>query len=156
MNWFQILVAFLGRALLSIIFIASGVHKILDWQGSQNHFIQGLNDWLALSIGNSVFQNLIEFGLSHVHSLFLLSVCFEIVGGLLIFFGLWLRLGALLLIIFLVPMTFVFHHFWQIEGPDRDLQAVEFMKNVGILGGLLILLALGKGSKCVKSHDLED
>jgi putative oxidoreductase len=156
MNIIQSLIAFLGRALLSITFICSGMYSLLGWQCSQQYFNQGLTDWLALSVGNPTLQNAIEFGLSNASVLLLIGVIFEIVGGLLVFFGLFARLGALLLIIFLIPTTLVFHHFWQIQGGDRDVQMVNFMKNVSILGGLLFLLALGKGSKRIKTHDQEE
>jgi putative oxidoreductase len=152
MNLTQSLISFLGRALLSIIFIASGTHKILDWQFTEQYFIQELTDWLALSVGNSALQNIIELGISHSSFLLLLAVCFELIGGLFIFLGLWVRLGSALLIIFLIPTTIVFHHFWQLQEPDREMQMIDFMKNVGILGGLLTLLALGKGHKREKVH----
>jgi putative oxidoreductase len=153
MNTIQSLIAFLGRALLSIIFIYSGVHQILDWQGTQHSFTQGLNDWLAMSIGNSTLQDIIEFGMSHAFILLLLGVIVETVGGLLLFLGLWVRFGALLLIIFfLIPTALAFHHYWEIRGPDSEIHLINFMKNVSILGGLLFLLAMGKGSKQVKGH----
>jgi len=155
MNLIQSLIAFLGRALLSIIFIAAGVKQILNWQTSEQYFTKGLTDWLTLNVGNPMLQSAIEFGLTHSFLLFLLAVIFETVGGLLVFLGLWVRLGSLLLIIFLIPTTLVFHHFWQLQAADRDLQMINFMRNISILGGLLILLALGKGHKSEKSHHVE-
>jgi putative oxidoreductase len=152
----QSLIAFLGRALLSIIFIASGIHKILSWQASEQYYNQGLTDWLTLSVGNPSLQNIIEFGLNNAFLVLLLAVVLETVGGLLVFLGLWVRLGAFFLIVFLVPVTFAFHHFWQLEGPDRQMQMINFMKNVSIFGGLLLLLAFGKGSKSEKKHAPED
>jgi putative oxidoreductase len=56
----------------------------------------------------------------------------------------------------LIPTTMVFHHFWELQGADRALQMIHFMKNISILGGLLIVLALGKGYKTAKSHVQED
>lgn len=156
MNWIQSLVAFLGRALLSIVFIASGVQKILNWQTTEQLVNKQLMDMAILSVGNATLQSIIEFGLTYFLPLLLLAVIFEILGGLLIFAGIWVRLGALLLIIFLIPTTLIFHHFWQLHGPDRDMQMVNFMKNVSILGGLLILLAMGKGCKKEKSHEDDD
>ncbi|MGC1878119.1 MAG: DoxX family protein [Rhabdochlamydiaceae bacterium] len=149
------LIAFLGRALLSIIFISSGINIILDWQNTHQFFIQNLSDWLALNVGNATLQSAIEFGMAHGSLLLLLGVIFQIVGGLLVFLGLWVRLGAFLLIIFLILATPTFHHFWQIQEPDRQMQMINFMKNVSIMGGLFILLALGKGSKCVKKDEKE-
>ncbi len=152
MNLIQSLVAFLGRALLSIIFIASGVTQILGWQSTVQYYTQGLTNWLATSVGNPALQSAIEFGLANVFLLLLIGVIFEIVGGLLVFLGLWVRLGALLLILFLIPATIAFCHFWELQGADREMQMVNFMKNVSILGGLLVVLALGKSRKTEKSH----
>jgi putative oxidoreductase len=149
------LIAFLGRALLSIIFISSGINTILDWQNTQQFFNQNLTDWLALNVGNPTLQSGIEFGIAHGSLLLLLGVIFELVGGLMVFLGLWVRFGAFLLIIFLILVTPTFHHFWQIQEPERQMQMINFMKNVSILGGLFILLALGKGSKCVKKDEKE-
>jgi putative oxidoreductase len=156
MNLIQSLVAFLGRALLSIIFIASGINQIFSWRTTEQYFTQGLTNWLATSVGNPALQNAIEFALSNAVLLLLIGVIFEIVGGLLVFLGLWVRLGVLLLILFLIPTTIAFHHFWELQEPDREMQMINFMKNVSILGGLLVVLALGKGRKTEKSHIQED
>jgi|ERR1700722_4300296 len=156
MHLIQSLIAFVGRALLSIIFIASGIHKILSWQSTEQYYHQGLTDWLALSVGNPTLQGIIEFGLNNAFLLLLLAVILETVGGLLVFLGIWVRLGALFLMIFLIPATFAFHHFWQLEGPDSKMQMINFMKNVSIFGGLLLLLAFGTGSKTEKRHATED
>jgi putative oxidoreductase len=156
MNFIQSLIAFLGRVLLSIIFIASGINQILSWQGTQQYLTQGLTNWLTISVGNPNLQSAVEFGLANAFSLLLIAVIFQIIGGLFVFLGLWIRLGALLLILFLIPTTIVFHHFWDFQGADREMQMINFMKNVSILGGLLFVLALGKGYKTEKSHGEED
>lgn len=155
MNWIQVFIAFLGRALLSFIFIASGIYKIIDWNTTEQCFTQQLNDWMALNLGNTNLQGVLEFGISNAFTMVLLAVIFEIVGGLMVFFGLWPRFGALLLIIFLIPATLIFHHFWQVQGPEGNIEMVNFMKNMSILGGLVIVLGLGTGnrSKHVKSRD---
>ncbi len=154
MNGIQTLIAFLGRALLSIIFISSGIAKILDWQGTEQYYNQGLNNLLALNVGSSSLQGAIEFGLEHAFILLMLGTIFEILGGVLVFLGIWVRFGALLLLIFLIPATLIFHHFWQLQEPERQMQMINFMKNVSIFGGLLIVLAFGKGRKS-ESHDQE-
>ncbi len=55
------------------------------------------------------------------------------------------RVGAVLLIIFLIPATLIFHNFWAFEGMERQMQMIMFMKNLAILGGLLLVLGLGPG-----------
>ena len=94
-------------------------------------------------------QELAEWGLANAFVLLLAGMLFELIGGVLVFLGIWVRLGAVLLIIFLIPTTFLFHNFWDLPDPDRQMQLTNFMKNVSICGGLLYVLAMGKGKKCV-------
>jgi putative oxidoreductase len=154
MHLLQSLVAFVGRALLSIIFISSSIYKIADWRETLLSFNQAMTDWLALSIGSPWVVQALEWGLEYASPLLLAAVIMELMGGLLIFLGLWVRLGAFLLILFLIPVTLVFHHFWDLQGVDRQIQMVHFMKNLGISGGLLFLLAIGKGrTRASGSHE---
>jgi putative oxidoreductase len=69
-----------------------------------------------------------------------------LVGGLSILFGFRTRLGAVLLVLFLVPVTLFMHRFWAVADPQRAMiDQVMFMKNVSILGGVLLLLYFGGG-----------
>jgi uncharacterized membrane protein YphA (DoxX/SURF4 family) len=54
------------------------------------------------------------------------------------------RWGAVLLIIFLIPTTLVFHPFW--ANPD---ETIAFLKNLGLIGGLLLMYYVGAGSVSV-------
>ncbi len=149
MSIIQLSIAFLGRALFSFIFISAAIQKLMDWQGTIHYFTQGLNDLLALNVGNPTIQNAIEWALSHVSMVLLGGTIFELVGGLFIFLGIWTRLGSLLLILLLIPTTFIFHHFWLLQDVDRQMQLSHFMKNLSIFGGLLFFLAVGNGAKCI-------
>ncbi|MGW0817887.1 DoxX family membrane protein [Streptomyces viridiviolaceus] len=63
----------------------------------------------------------------------------QVVGGVLLGLGRFPRLSALALAATLVPTTLAGHRFWEArEGADRTQQAIHFMKNVSMLGGLLI------------------
>lgn len=157
MNLFQAFVGFLGRALLSLIFITSALFKIFDWQETLQLFTHTLTDWLTLSVSNDRLQTFIEWGLVNDSSLLTVAIGFELLGGLMVFLGVWPRLGAVLLLLFLVPVTVVFHHFWEIpEGPERLLQMTMFMKNLSIAGGLLLVLAYGNKGKLEHLHGQSD
>ncbi len=65
------------------------------------------------------------------------SIGLETLGGLSLVLGLHARAGAAVLALFLIPVTLVFH-----VGPE---QKIQFLKNLGILGGLLQILAFGPG-----------
>jgi putative oxidoreductase len=69
---------------------------------------------------------------------------FGAIGLLLI--GAWTRYGAIFLLVFLAAATWFFHDFWKFaDAGQRQLQTIQFMKNVAIGGGLLSLVAFGGG-----------
>ena len=66
----------------------------------------------------------------------------ELVAGLTLALGIWPRLSAIVLFVFLVPATFVSHSFWLAAGtPAFQGQLINFCKNTAILGGLLFIAA---------------
>src|SRR5215216_4955551 len=59
-----------------------------------------------------------------------------VVGGLLIIFGYKAKLGAWLIVAFLIPVTFIMHAFWNETDPmQKQVQMAMFMKNISMLGG---------------------
>lgn len=125
MSGIQSLTVLIGRILLSAIFVMSGVDKIMHWDQTA----QGMQDegmvWVPFFLGA--------------------SIVFELGGGLSVLLGLYARVGALALIVFLIPVTAIFHDFWQLTGQEQQMQMIHFSKNLAILGGLLVLLACGAG-----------
>jgi len=115
----------LGRILLALIFLVSGLGKIFDWQGTAGYMA-------------SKGMPLIPF--------FLLgAILLELAGGLAVLLGFKARIGAVLLIVFLIPATLIFHNFWTLTGMERQIQMVMFLKNLAIMGGLLLVVGLGPG-----------
>ena len=84
-------------------------------------------------------------GLPAVDALLSVAVGLELVGGILVLLGLYARWGALALLAFLVPVTLIMHNFWTLPEAEAMKQMINFMKNVSIAGGLLMVLALGAG-----------
>lgn len=119
----------LGRLLMSVIFIVSGITKIMNFSGmvaySEAHHLPAPQVMLVLAL------------------------IVELVGGLMILFGFQARIAALVLFLFLIPTTLLFHNFWAYEGAMREMQLINFMKNLAIMGGLLILSAFGPGALSV-------
>lgn len=68
-----------------------------------------------------------------------------ILGGLSIVFGYKARAGAWLLVLFLIPVTFMMHNFWALEGAEAQTQMTNFIKNLSLLGGALIIAYFGAG-----------
>jgi putative oxidoreductase len=125
----------LGRVLLALIFIMSGYGKITGWPG-----VVGAVEAKGLPIP-------MLFGAG--------AILAELGGGLLVALGFKARLGALMLIIFTVVTTIVFHNFWAYEGPDRQMQMINFMKNLSMTGGLLLVLGYGAGPLSIDGEDDE-
>lgn len=62
-------------------------------------------------------------------------------GGLPIILGFYAWVGALLLLVFLVPTTMIFHRFWGLGDQQMaQMQMVNFMKNIALAGAALIIL----------------
>lgn len=63
-------------------------------------------------------------------------------GGYTIITGVQVTAGIAALALFFIPVTFSMHAFWQEEGQMRMIDQVQFMKNLAILGAVLMLLAI--------------
>jgi putative oxidoreductase len=65
-----------------------------------------------------------------------------LVGGLMILLGWYLWVGALILVLFLVPVALVMHNFWTVQDAQtRMVETTQFMKNLAIAGALLMVMA---------------
>lgn len=75
-----------------------------------------------------------------------LSGIIAFAGGLSVLSGYRARLGAWLLVLFLVPVTLMMHNFWTLTDPMMaQMDQAMFMKNVGLLGGALLIAHFGAG-----------
>jgi len=117
--------AFIGRILLALIFVVSGVGKITGYAGTA-----------AVMAAK---------GLPMVDVLLPLTIAVELGGGLLLALGWKARWAAAALLLFLIPTTLIFHQFWGIEPKLAQMQKIHFLKNVAIMGGMLMVLAIGAG-----------
>jgi putative oxidoreductase len=69
-----------------------------------------------------------------------------LVGGLLVLLGIWIDLGALLLVIFLLPTAFLMHPFWkETDAMAKQNEMVSFQKDIALAGAALLILALYAG-----------
>lgn len=117
--------ALVGRILLSQIFLASGIMKIPHW--------------------SQTAESMTKEGMPAASFLLAMAILVEIGAGLCVLLGWQARLGALALAAFLVPATLIFHDFWTFAGEAMQSQMQHFMKNVTIIGGLLMVAAAGAG-----------
>ena len=122
-------VSLLGRIFYSAIFIMSG----------PNHF-------KAATIGYAAAQ-----GVPLASIAVPLSGIIALLGGLSIALGYRAKLGAWLIVLFLVPVTLMLHRFWGVSDPQvAGLQLAMFMKNLSLLGTALIIARLGSGPLSLK------
>jgi putative oxidoreductase len=73
------------------------------------------------------------------------AIAFLIVGSVSLGLGLWARIGAGLLLAFLVLATYYFHAFWKFEGQEAAMQQIQFMKNLALIGAMVFVIANGAG-----------
>jgi putative oxidoreductase len=131
----QGLVSLLGRLALAVIFLSSAImNKIPNWNATLNY----MQDQGGLPGG--ALGSFLLFG----------AVVFLIAGGLSLILGFYARIGAILLMIFLAAATLSFHDFWTFEGAEQRQQQIQFMKNLAIFGGLLMVFAHGAGPWALK------
>ena len=82
-----------------------------------------------------------------------LSGIMAIVGGLSILLGFHGKLGAWLLVLFLVPVTFTMHNFWAVKDPMmQQIQMAMFLKNISMLGSALFFTQIGTGPLSLDSR----
>jgi len=67
------------------------------------------------------------------------AIATELAGALALITGYKMKEAGILLALYLVPTTLIFHNFWTMEGQQFQMQLMSFMKNVSIIGGLLLL-----------------
>ncbi|CCH28741.1 DoxX family protein [Actinosynnema sp. NPDC047251] len=70
-----------------------------------------------------------------------------IVGALMVLLGVWADLGALLLVLFLLPTAFLMHNFWTQTDPQaKQAEMIQFNKNVSLAGAALMFFGLYAGA----------
>ncbi len=113
-----------GRVLYAAIFIASAL----------GHFSRA-------EIGYAAHQ-----GVPLANVLVPLSGLLALAGGLSVALGYRAKLGAWLLVLFLIPVTATMHNFWAVQDPMMAaMQQAMFFKNLSMLGGALLVAYFGAG-----------
>lgn len=121
----------LGRVCLAVIFLLS----------APLHFTRMGIDYAASQ------------GVPAANVLVPISGALALLGGLSVLFGWKTRIGAWMLIVFLVPVTLAMHPFWAAESAQEAMiQRAMFLKNLSILGGTLLLAYYGGGPFSIDGH----
>ena len=108
----------LGRVLLSVIFILSGLGKLPHF-----HDVAGMMAGKGIPLASVAL---------------VITLLIEIGGGLMLLTGYKARYAALVIAVWMVPVTLVFHNFWAVPAAQQQDQMINFLKNLAIIGGLLV------------------
>jgi putative oxidoreductase len=114
-----------GRILLALIFVTSGIGKITGFEGTVGY----------IASAGMPLPQLAAVG----------AIAVELGAGILLVIGWQTRWAATALFLFLIPTTLIFHNFWSADAAQQQMQQIQFMKNLCIMGGMLYVMAFGAG-----------
>ncbi len=115
----------LGRIGIGLLFVWQATTRIRQWHGTKA-YIETKN------------VPIIPFYLP-------VAIAVQILCGLSLLIGWQVRFAAGILALFTIVSTILFHDFWNLEEPEKTWEKTLFMKDVAVLGGLFILIAIGSG-----------
>lgn len=127
----------LGRVLFVVLFVFSGASKLFDIASTT----QAITDKVALPALLTPYTAQLEgvTGMPTAQMLAILAGAVEVLGGLFIALNIGTRFFALLLVLFVGVTTFYFHNFWDMAGADRINNMIHALKNLSLIGGLLVI-----------------
>ena len=125
MNALQNFAAPLGRVLLSLIFLTSGLSKISGYAGTQSYME-------AMGVPGTLLP---------------LVIALEVLGALVVMVGWNTRFAAFLLAGFSLLSAVLFH-----ANFGDQMQMIMFMKNLSIAGGFLMIVSLGGGAYSLDNY----
>jgi putative oxidoreductase len=116
---------FVARLLIGAIFVQGALGKIMGWSGQvaymASHNIRFITPLLAIAL------------------------VIEAVGVLCLLTGFQARIAAFIMFLYLGAVSVMLHNFWAVSGMAAGGMQTQFMKNIGIMGGLLMIAAYGPG-----------
>jgi putative oxidoreductase len=109
-----------GRALFAAMFIMSGVAHLTKSQAMAGYAAMFHVPSPRLSV--------------------LLTGLMILAGGVSVLLGVYVPIGCLLLVLFLVPVAFWMHRYWGVSDPmQAATQRAQFMKNITLAGAALLI-----------------
>jgi putative oxidoreductase len=121
-----------GRILLALIFIISGFGKIMGFDATLGYIRSAGLPFAQLSA--------------------IAAIVIELGGGILLVVGWKARWAAAALFLFVLVAAFYFHAFWASPPDQAMMQQIQFLKNLGIMGGMLYVMAYGSGPYSVDKN----
>ena len=126
-----------GRVLFVVLFVFSGASKLFDIASTT----QAITERVVLPGVLTTYTSQLEgmTGMPTAQLMAILAGALEVIAGLFIALNIGTRFFALLLVLFVGVATFYFHNFWDMTGPDRINNMIHALKNLSLIGGLLII-----------------
>jgi putative oxidoreductase len=121
-----------GRILLALIFVISGYNKLVGFDGTVGYIASK--------------------GLPLPQLAAAAAIAIELVGGVLLVIGWQTRWAATAIFLFMIPTTLIFHAFWAAPAANLQMETIQFMKNLCIMGGMLYVMAFGAGPLSVDNR----
>jgi putative oxidoreductase len=118
-------VLLVARILLVLLFVIFGWKKLIGFGGTVAYFSHN--------------------GVPMPFLAALIAVAMELVAGVAIALGLFTRPLALLMALYTLGTALLGHPFWNLAGTARVEAEINFLKNVGLIGGFLLLYVTGAG-----------
>ena len=134
MGIIQGILACVGRLMIAVIFLLSAL----------GNKIWNFSNVAELMASKGMPQNII-LGIPAHKYLLCGAIVFLITGGLSVAIGFKARLGAFMLLLFLLAATYYFHDFWNAESDKQPAEMIQFLKNLALTGTMLFIIANGAG-----------
>ena len=124
--------ALIGRVLIAALFIPAGISKIGGFEGTVGYIA---SVGLPLATAGAI-----------------VAIVIEVVAGAALLVGYRTKQAALVLALFTLVATVLFHNFWAMPADQAFMQQLMFMKNIAVVGGLLVVAALGGGAWAIQRN----
>lgn len=145
MTAFQIFTALLGRICFSLYFIVGGIQHILHWEIEEQLLIERLSTLLGYVGGSITAVTAIDFLLDWSFAFFVFLTACQLLGGIFVLLGIRVRMGAFLILVYLVVELFLVHQFWgDLVSIERSERLLGALRDLSLIGATLILLCVGK------------
>jgi len=127
-------IVLLARFLLALMFVLAGFSKFAGLAGTAGYIAsKGLPMPMLLAVVTAIV---------------------EVVGGIALIVGFQARIAALVLAVFTILASLLFHNFWAMPADQAFVNQLMFMKNLAVAGGLLFVFSLGAGPASLDARRL--
>ncbi|MCP9626998.1 DoxX family protein [Rhodopseudomonas palustris] len=140
-----------GRFLFAVLFIFTGASKLLDLPTTTQ-----LTQKIVVPEMLTAYTSQLEgfAGMPFAQMLAIAAGATELICGLMIALNFGARFFALVLVLFVAATIFYYHDFWNQTGVDAQNNLIAALKNLSLIGALLIIAGIGRGAPAIaSSHD---